>query len=227
MCNVSHPAPVAQVCLHVLHLFILHTVCACVLLCGWVSLRTTDWVSVVMVENTNLASTSKAVCHFGATLLGAQLTLWTSQHFSLFTVAHAKPPLHLKSHHHVVNSLPKENLHVLPSWEYSLSETQKKKIAIALLQEMLCLLLLLCLLFVVFCRKLTDFKWFSLLVCWQCVYVCRGNSRCYVEKNRSWSSLSLKSDVKSLQHSSKHQHVSRSGWKKAKQRGRKKITERF
>lgn len=62
-------------------------------LCGWVSLCTTDWLSIVAVENTNLAGTSKAVCHVGAALLGAPLTHCTSQHFSLFTVAHAKPPL--------------------------------------------------------------------------------------------------------------------------------------
>lgn len=87
---------------------------ACVWLCFlvWVSDFVYNWVSVVAVENTNLASTSKAVCHVGAALLGAQLAHWTSQHFSLFTVAHAKPPLHLKSLQHVVNSLPKGNLHV-------------------------------------------------------------------------------------------------------------------
>lgn len=34
----------------------------------------TDWVSVVVVENTNLAGTSKAACHVGAASLGALLT---------------------------------------------------------------------------------------------------------------------------------------------------------
>lgn len=87
-------------------------VCLCVFSCvgEWACYS----VSVVTVENTNLASTSNAVCHVGAALLRAPLTLWTSQHFSLFTVAHAKPPLHLKSLHHVVNSLPKGNLHFFP-----------------------------------------------------------------------------------------------------------------
>lgn len=81
----------------------------------WVtSSCTADLVCVIAVENTNLANTSKAVCHFGTALLGAPLTHWTSQHFSLFTVAHAKPPLHLKSLQHVVNSLPKGNLHFFP-----------------------------------------------------------------------------------------------------------------
>lgn len=82
----------------------------------WVtSSCTADLVCVIAVENTNLANTSKAVCHFGTALLGAPLTHWTSQHFSLFTVAHAKPPLHLKSLQHVVNSLPKGNLHFFSS----------------------------------------------------------------------------------------------------------------
>lgn len=71
-------------------------VCACVCfpvcVCGWMSLCTTDWASDVVVENTNLAGTSKAVCHVGAALLEALLTHCISQHFSLFTVAHAKPP---------------------------------------------------------------------------------------------------------------------------------------
>lgn len=46
----------------------------------------------------------------------------------------------------VVNSLPKGSLHFsLPGY---LSEAQKEKIAIALLQEILCLIFTLCLLFV-------------------------------------------------------------------------------
>lgn len=92
--------------------FIMQCVFAYVCFLVWVTRScTADLVCVIAVENTNLANTSKAVCHFGTALLGAPLTHWTSQHFSLFTVAHAKPPFHLKSLQHVVNSLPKGNLH--------------------------------------------------------------------------------------------------------------------
>lgn len=139
------------------HLFILHTVlvgaCVCVFLCGWVSLCTSDSVSVVTVENTNLASTSNAVCHVGAALLGAPLTLWTSQHFSLFTVAHAKPPLHLKSLHHVVNSLPKGNLHFsLPGYTACQKHKRRKLLCFRRYCVWFCYSVV-----CVFCRKLTDF----------------------------------------------------------------------
>lgn len=114
VCYVSETTPFAQVRLHGMHLFMLHTVFVCVFLRGCATLCMTDLVSVVAVENANLATTSKAVCHVGAALLGAPLAHCTSQHFSLFTVAHARPPLHLKSLQHVVNSLPKGNLHFFP-----------------------------------------------------------------------------------------------------------------
>lgn len=124
--------------------------------------------------------------------LGALFAHWTSQHRSLFTVAHAKPPLHLKSLQHVVNSLPKGSLHFPPSWVYSLSKTQKKKIAIVLLQEVL------------FSDSNTLFLWGFFSENWQTCSgfhsagcVCAAAARCAGEKNRSSNSLSLKSDVKS------------------------------
>lgn len=64
----------------------------CVCFPVWVSLCTTDGASDVVVGNTDLAGTSKAVCHVGAASLEALLTHCISQHFSLFTMAHAKPP---------------------------------------------------------------------------------------------------------------------------------------
>lgn len=79
--------------------------------CAFECVCRADWVSVVAFEKTNLASTSNALCHVGAALLGAPLALCTSQHFSLFTAAHARPPLLLKSLQNVLNSLcPKGKL---------------------------------------------------------------------------------------------------------------------
>ena len=97
-----------------------------VFLCGCVC--TPEWLSVVAVENTNLANTSKAVRHVGAALLEAPLTHSTSQHFGLFTVAHAKPPLHLKSLQHVVNSLPKGNLHFSPPGYTACQKHKRRKL---------------------------------------------------------------------------------------------------
>ena len=82
-----------------------------------------------------------------------------------------------------------------PSWVYSLSEAQKKKIAIALLQEVLCLILILCCLY--FFLPKIDRLLVVFTSCLLTVYVCSGSGTCWVEKNRSWNSLSLKSDVKS------------------------------
>lgn len=60
-------------------------------------LRATGWVSDVGLENTNLAGASKAAfsgagAGAGAALLNVLLTRCISRHFSLFTMAHAKPP---------------------------------------------------------------------------------------------------------------------------------------
>lgn len=57
-------------------------------------LRAAGWVSDVVLENTNLDGTSKAAFGgAGAALLNVLLTQCISKHFSLFTMAHAKPPL--------------------------------------------------------------------------------------------------------------------------------------
>lgn len=53
-----------------------HFFCVCVFLCGWMVLCTTDWVSVIVVENTNLASTSKAVSCWSSFTQGTTHSLY-------------------------------------------------------------------------------------------------------------------------------------------------------
>lgn len=77
--------------LHGMHLIMSHEPFERVLVWGvWgvAGLCTAD----VAPEDTNLADTSEAMCHVGAPLLRALLTHCISQHFSLFTMAHAKSP---------------------------------------------------------------------------------------------------------------------------------------
>lgn len=93
-----------------------------------------------------------------------------------------------KSLQHVVNSLPKGNLYISPPGYTACQKYKRRKLPLCC------------------CGRYCVWFWYSICCFLQKIdrllvvfaYVCSSSSRCRVGKNKSWNSLSLKSDVESL-----------------------------
>lgn len=181
------------------HLFRLN-MCVCVYTCflGWVTELVYIWPSKCHGGwEYKLGQHIKSSVILERLYSGHRSLAELSSIFSLFTAAHAKPRLHPNKPLACCYLLPKGKPLSLPPPGYKrLSETQKKKIAIAFLQEALCLILIRCLYYL---QEIDRFlAGFTSCLPTVCASVCVASVvGVGWEKNRGWNSLSLKSHFKS------------------------------